>query len=88
MNFFLIVKSGTVIQTMDNGKLLNVFSLNTKGLAGNAKRRCVFNWLKSFRKGIICLQETHSVKENELTWQKEWCGSIYFSHGTSRSRDV
>jgi len=34
----------------------------------------------------VCLQETHSIVENERKWRTEWKGEIYFSHGDSKSR--
>jgi len=34
----------------------------------------------------VCLQETHSIVENEQKWQTEWKGQIYFAHGDSKSR--
>ena len=34
----------------------------------------------------MCLQETHSIVENEQKWQTEWKGQIYFAHGDSKSR--
>ena len=62
---------------MDNTNFLKLYSFNARGLAGNAKRRCIFNWLKGFQKGIHFVQETHSTKENENSWQKEWGGSAF-----------
>ena len=35
---------------------------------------------------ILCLQETHSVKEDENIWQNEWGGRVLFCHGTNKSR--
>lgn len=32
------------------------------------------------------MQETHSTKEDEARWRKEWAGMIFFSHGDSKSR--
>ena len=34
---------------------------------------------------MIYLQETHSISEGEITWQKEWKTKIIFSHGASNS---
>ena len=48
----------------------------------------VFNWLKQDYQGISFLQETHSDVFIEDQWQKEYNGSIFFSHGTSASRGV
>ena len=73
-------------QTMESLKLI---SFNTRGLGDVHKRRTIFCWLKKYyAKTIILLQETHSTKNSEQTWVKEWNSSIYFSHGTSGSRGV
>ena len=34
------------------------------------------------------LQETHSTVETEKMWVKQWNGPIFFSHGTSKARDI
>ena len=47
----------------------------------------VFDFYRS-RADIVCIQETHSVKENEEIWKNEWGGKILFSHGTSNARGV
>ena len=38
------------------------------------KRRKAFNYLKKncSSKGVIFLQETHSVKQNEEMWNNQW----------------
>jgi len=71
---------------MDNLQLL---SLNVRGLKSDSKKRKrVFTNLKKKHTDIIMLQETHSTKEIENEWTKEWGGEIVFSHGTSKSRGV
>ena len=37
---------------------------------------------------VIFLQETHSTKDNELFWKREWGAPFYRSHGASNSRGV
>ena len=45
----------------------NVISLNTRALGNFAKRKKIFNYVKKHvsRRGIILLQETHSVQKDE-----------------------
>ena len=70
-----------------------MISLNAQGLRDYTKRRKIFNFMKKHTssKGIIFLQETHSLKICENTWTNQFgCGNkhIVFSHGTSDSRGV
>ena len=46
----------------------------------------VFNFLRNKFYSIICLQETHSVKNIEKIWKSQWRGQILFSHGDSNAR--
>ena len=71
----------------------DVISLNTRGLGNFAKRKKIFNYVKKHvsRRGIILLQETHSVQKDEKVWTNQFgCGkgSIIFSHGKSDARGV
>ena len=63
-------------------------TFNARGLGDNVKRKLIFDWLKEKHKGIVLLQETHSVKEREKMWINQWGGNIVFSHGSSNSRGV
>ena len=70
----------------------DVISLNTAGLGDFIKRRKVFNYLKKHvsRKGIVFLQETHSLRKDEKMWTNQFgcgTGSIIFSHGKSDARE-
>ena len=80
-----------------------MISLNAQGLRDYTKRRKVFNFMKKHTssKGIIFMQETHSLKTCENTWtslktcENTWtnqfgCGNKHtvFSHGTSDSKGV
>ena len=63
-------------------------SFNCNGLGDPAKRKSMFNWLKSKPEKIICLQETHTTPLVERVWKLEWEGDIVFNHGTSNSTGV
>ena len=69
------------------GPTVNVFSMNTRGLADKRKRAEVFSWLKDQDAEIFFLQETHSTPNAERSWIDQWgASSLFFSHGTSNSR--
>ena len=65
-----------------------LLSLNVRGLGISKKRRAVFTWCKRKKSDIILFQETHSTRETQDKWKKEWGGQIYFSHGKSNARGV
>ena len=65
---------------------LTFLSLNVRGLSNNRKRAAVFAWCKRQGADIVFLQETHSTKSSEKTWEKCWGNTIYFSHGKSNAR--
>jgi len=67
---------------------LKIVTYNAKGLDDYSKRQNVFVWLKSKKADIILLQETHSNKNKEKVWKKDWEGDIIFSHGASNARGV
>ena len=55
-----------------NEQNFDAISLNTRGLGNFIKRKKIFNYVKKHvsRRGIILLQETHSVEKDEK------CGPI------------
>ena len=64
----------------------NIYSLNTNGLRDETKRVALFNKLKKKGSGIFLLQETHTTKDFENKWFRQWDNKkIIFSHGTSES---
>lgn len=63
-------------------------SFNVRGLRDSNKRKKVFSKMKKLNSDIIMLQETHSVEDDEVLWQREWGGKILFAHGTNVSRGV
>ena len=72
---------------------LDFISFNTAGLGDFTKRRKILNYLKKHVscKGIVFLQETHSVRKDENLWMNQFgCGdrSMIFSHGKSDARGV
>ena len=67
---------------------LTINSFNCRGLRDPKKRLNIFKWLKNSHLGITLLQETHSVRNDEKLWEKEWGGQIYFSHGKSNKSGV
>ena len=77
---------------MTNSKIksdgLKLVSLNVRGLSNFRKRRAIFTWCRKQKADLIFLQETHSTKENEYKWKKEWGSKIIFSHGSSNARGV
>ena len=52
---------------------IKIISLNVRGLAGMLKRRLIFNYYRGST-DILCLQETHCMKETEQVWINEWGG--------------
>mgnify|MGYP001556512402 CR=1 FL=1 len=70
---------------------ISIFSLNIRGLRDRLKRLELFRWLKRYykaEKAFVLLQETHSIKDDETTWKREWGSEIVFSHGCSNARGV
>ena len=67
---------------------LNIFSLNVRGLRDFEKRKDIFLKLKDLNADIILIQESHSSPEDEIMWQQQWGGTIFYSHGTRSSRGV
>ena len=65
--------------------VINIISLNVRGLNNKQKRAAIFSEYRS-RCDILCLQETYSTEEVENIWRNEWGGEVYFDHGDSNSR--
>ena len=66
----------------------NILSLNVRGLSDHTKRQKIFNYAKKHvsRKGVIFLQETHSVQKDEQVWTDHLgcsTGSVFLLHGKS-----
>ena len=67
---------------------LRISTLNVRGLRQQKKRRQIFAFLHKQKRDIFCIQETHSIREDEKFWVNEWGGKIFFNHGTTVSRGV
>ena len=65
-----------------------MISLNVRGIGNFRKRRAMFTWCRKQKADVIFLQETHSTKNCESQWKKEWDSLISFSHGTSNARGL
>ena len=68
--------------------MLSFFSLNTRGLKNNVKRKATFLFCKEQKSNIIFFQETHSVEADTIFWKQQWGDCVFFSHGTSHSVGV
>ena len=68
----------------------DIFSWNVRGINGYKKRRKIFNWMvkHSSVNSIFMLQETHSTRDDEKNWRKQWRGKLFFSYRTSNSTGV
>lgn len=67
---------------------LKIQSVNCQGLGNLSKRRDVFDFLKSERYNIYCLQDTHFTQEQENDICSMWGDNCYFSSFSSNSRGV
>ena len=65
---------------------VDIISFNARGLRDFTKRRKALYEKKSSRRGIIFLQETHSVLKDEKVWTNQFGfgkDTVIFSHGKS-----
>ena len=67
---------------------LNIFSYNCRGLHDSIKRKDVLDLFQSKKADILCLQETHFIKEIEKKIYSEWNGLCFYSHGRSNAKGV
>ena len=65
---------------------IRIISLNVRGLRNKYKRIAIFNYLKTNKFDIVCLQETHLTEKDVPIWEKQWGGSIFYNEGTNRSK--
>ena len=66
--------------------MFTLISLNVRGIRERVKRKNIFEWCKMKGGDIVFLQETYSTLDVEGSWETEWGGPIFFSHGTNHSR--
>ena len=68
---------------------LKIISYNTQGLHGIQKRIDVFDYIKSKKCHIYCLQDTHFTHEDEINIRDQWGNSnCIFSNYQSNARGV
>ena len=66
---------------------VQLITLNARGLREPLKRRALFRHLHvMYPQHIVCLQETHSVFEDEQIWRNEWGAQLFLSHGQSANQ--
>ena len=51
---------------------LNIFLQNVRGLRDAGKRKQVFHVFKKLNAHIVLLQETHSLKADQMLWKNGW----------------
>ena len=82
------IRSRIKFNIIDMAETILISSFNCRGLRNKNKRIGLFQWLKDRYKGIIFLQETHSVDADEEKWEREWGSKINFAHDSSVSKSV
>ena len=65
-----------------------IASLNLKGARDVKKRNLLYEVLKTKQIALAFTQETHSSKDIEVEWQREWGGQVVFSRFSSSSGGV
>ena len=68
--------------------MVKILSVNCQGLGDIAKRRDVFNYLRSLNYNIYCLQDTHFSSDIENDVRNLLGFQCYFSSFASNSRGV
>ena len=76
------------LNTKIDNNVITVASLNVRGLRNSAKRRDIFNWLRSKKLAIYLLQETHCSEEMSHFWAAEWGYKSLFSTFSSNKAGV
>ena len=71
---------------MANSKLCFIKN-NIKGLQPSKKPLKLIEYLKNKLEsnGVLFLQETHSIANDENAWADDFKDQVFFSHGTSNS---
>ena len=71
-----------------NMSSFRIASLNLNRARDVKKRNSLYEVLKTKQIAIAFTQETHSSKDIEVEWQREWGGQVVFSHLSSASGGV
>ena len=73
---------------MSIGSTLNILSANCQGLQDFKKRRDVLNYFENECPHILCLQDTHWVRDDEIKIKKLWKGACVINGNRTNSRGV
>ena len=66
---------------------IKIVTLNVNGISRHKKRTRVFNYLRSLKADIFCIQETHGPNKHTTDrWTEEWGGQAFWSYGSNKSR--
>lgn len=66
---------------------IKIVTLNVNGMSRNKKRTCIFNYLRTLKADIYCIQETHGPNKHITDrWTDEWGGQAFWSYGSHKSR--
>ena len=65
---------------------IKIVSINCQGLASYNKRKDVFDYHRSKKIQILCLQDTHFNKKNEDMIMAEWGYKGYFNSFSTNAR--
>ena len=69
---------------------INFIFNNAKGFQSTNKRLKLFKYFKDkiVSYGFLFLQETHSTVNDEIKWEGDFTGEVFYSHGKSNSCGV
>ena len=67
--------------------MVKILTQNVRGLKNDVKRRGLFLCTKQ-KADVICLQEVHSDGSVMKSWENEFKGKIWWSHGMGDARGV
>ena len=67
--------------------LFKLFSQNVRGMRDKKKREKLYHRFRD-KGDIIFVQESHCTSADEIMWENEWNGDVYFSNGSSNSKGV
>lgn len=67
---------------------VNIVYFNVRGLGDASKRHAIFTYLRQFQPAIICLSETHLLKDKTHLIHKPWVGHAYYLIFSSHAMGV
>ena len=67
---------------------IHLLTLNVQGVRDKNKQARLFQWSKQQKANILFLQETHITKDIQLSFDRQFNGTVLNSPGTSNSRGV